>query len=457
MNQSGAGNPRPPPWGAAAAGPPPGVFSAGIRGRLALSGPVLLLLPSKARPPRGLPPPATPPPPRRAPSPSPPPRHPRINSTHPFASVVASIEPPPPPPPSSPPGPPGGPGGGKKHNPLDKKPSGSPAPPALHLPLSFAGRLWFPWWRVLGPPRSSPPPWPGGAGRARPGRPPGPPPSPPPRPPVRPPPVSPYPGEPVPSSPPPAPPALALPSFSPPGEGPPFLPARGPCGLLAGVPLLKPPRGGAVVAGCSLGGLGRAPGARVWGFLVFPPPPVSGGRGREARRWARWPPRGALGGGGAQPPPPPPGAPGGWPPPPPRRGRFPGAGPPPPPARAEDTGRPPGGPPRPPPGRPAWVPVYPLSSPPPPPWPRGRGLPFPPLPFPFWFFLAFPVALSPVAPFPPPPPSPPFFWRETGGPLGAERGPLPISTQGGIRATAAPVAITRGSFFDADSRLAWSP
>lgn len=34
---------------------------------------------------------------------------------------------------------------------------------------------------------------------------------------------------------------------------------------------------------------------------------------------------------------------------------------------------------------------------------------------------------------------------------------LPISTQGGIRAKGAPVAITHGSFFDADSRLAWSP
>jgi hypothetical protein len=34
---------------------------------------------------------------------------------------------------------------------------------------------------------------------------------------------------------------------------------------------------------------------------------------------------------------------------------------------------------------------------------------------------------------------------------------LPISTVGGIRATGAPVAITHGSFFDADSRLAWSP
>ncbi|HEY8735511.1 MAG TPA: hypothetical protein VIO62_00545 [Candidatus Dormibacteraeota bacterium] len=34
---------------------------------------------------------------------------------------------------------------------------------------------------------------------------------------------------------------------------------------------------------------------------------------------------------------------------------------------------------------------------------------------------------------------------------------LPVSTEGGIRAKGAPVAITHGSFFDADSRLAWSP
>ncbi|MDQ6885456.1 MAG: hypothetical protein M3077_14665 [Candidatus Dormibacteraeota bacterium] len=34
---------------------------------------------------------------------------------------------------------------------------------------------------------------------------------------------------------------------------------------------------------------------------------------------------------------------------------------------------------------------------------------------------------------------------------------LPISTEGSIRATGPPIAITRGSYFDADSRLAWSP
>lgn len=34
---------------------------------------------------------------------------------------------------------------------------------------------------------------------------------------------------------------------------------------------------------------------------------------------------------------------------------------------------------------------------------------------------------------------------------------LPISTAGGVRATGPAVAITQGSFFDADSRLAWSP
>jgi Tol biopolymer transport system component len=34
---------------------------------------------------------------------------------------------------------------------------------------------------------------------------------------------------------------------------------------------------------------------------------------------------------------------------------------------------------------------------------------------------------------------------------------LPISTVGGVRATGPAVAITQGSFFDADSRLAWSP
>lgn len=34
---------------------------------------------------------------------------------------------------------------------------------------------------------------------------------------------------------------------------------------------------------------------------------------------------------------------------------------------------------------------------------------------------------------------------------------LPISTDGGVRATGHPVAITHGSFFDADSRLGWSP
>lgn len=34
---------------------------------------------------------------------------------------------------------------------------------------------------------------------------------------------------------------------------------------------------------------------------------------------------------------------------------------------------------------------------------------------------------------------------------------LPITTVGGVRATGPAVAITEGSFFDADSRLAWSP
>ncbi|HEY0493670.1 MAG TPA: hypothetical protein VGD57_09405 [Candidatus Dormibacteraeota bacterium] len=34
---------------------------------------------------------------------------------------------------------------------------------------------------------------------------------------------------------------------------------------------------------------------------------------------------------------------------------------------------------------------------------------------------------------------------------------LPVSTTGGLRATGPAVAITQGSFFDADSRLAWSP
>ncbi|MDQ6711315.1 MAG: hypothetical protein M3Z11_12280 [Candidatus Dormibacteraeota bacterium] len=34
---------------------------------------------------------------------------------------------------------------------------------------------------------------------------------------------------------------------------------------------------------------------------------------------------------------------------------------------------------------------------------------------------------------------------------------LPISTEGSIRATGPSVAITKGSYFDADSRLAWSP
>ncbi|HSO93799.1 MAG TPA: hypothetical protein VLS53_04935 [Candidatus Dormibacteraeota bacterium] len=34
---------------------------------------------------------------------------------------------------------------------------------------------------------------------------------------------------------------------------------------------------------------------------------------------------------------------------------------------------------------------------------------------------------------------------------------LPITTVGGVRATGPAVAITQGSFFDADSRLAWSP
>lgn len=34
---------------------------------------------------------------------------------------------------------------------------------------------------------------------------------------------------------------------------------------------------------------------------------------------------------------------------------------------------------------------------------------------------------------------------------------LPISTEGSIRGTGPPIAITKGSYFDADSRLAWSP